>query len=157
MGQSANDYSLRPSISDNGQHVAFESAASNIVNPDRNDQIDVILYDRSPITNRAALSGSPTINPGNSGIYHLIGEVPFSNYYILGSSSLGGFVYNYQYLELGDGIRLLESGTLDQNAEAFYQTPVIPPRLSGASFYIEAYVEQSLDVIDSNVFAISVL
>jgi Tol biopolymer transport system component len=39
-------YSGIPSISANGRFVAFEAPASDLVNGDRNDAVDVFLHDR---------------------------------------------------------------------------------------------------------------
>jgi Tol biopolymer transport system component len=44
-GIEANGYSTSPSISDNGQYVAFESRASNLVSNDTNDKQDIFVYD----------------------------------------------------------------------------------------------------------------
>ena len=46
-GKQGNGYSSDPSISANGRYVAFESAASNLVNGDTNAHVDVFLRDRS--------------------------------------------------------------------------------------------------------------
>ena len=46
VGEQANGDSLGPSLSADGRYVAFESYASNLVQVDTNDAIDVFIHDR---------------------------------------------------------------------------------------------------------------
>jgi Tol biopolymer transport system component len=45
-GTASNGHSFRPSISDDGRHVVFDSLASNLVPGDTNRTVDAFLYDR---------------------------------------------------------------------------------------------------------------
>lgn len=45
-GTQADNYSAHPSISANGQFVAFQSEASNLVNGDDNEYMDIFIHDR---------------------------------------------------------------------------------------------------------------
>lgn len=57
-----NNHSSRPSISGDGQHVAFESYATDLApGTDKNDQLDVFVYDApTGITTRIGGSSGPT-------------------------------------------------------------------------------------------------
>ncbi|MCB0310017.1 MAG: PD40 domain-containing protein [Bdellovibrionales bacterium] len=58
-GLSPNAASYSPSISDDGQHIAFISEASDIVNSDTNNASDVFVYNRDDTTtSRVSLSSS---------------------------------------------------------------------------------------------------
>ncbi len=45
-GHQANNHSFYPSLSADGRYVAFESAASNLVPGDANDEEDIFIHDR---------------------------------------------------------------------------------------------------------------
>jgi len=51
-GNSGNDSSYDPSISDDGRYVAFESRATDLVSGDTNSRFDVFVYDRQTDTTR---------------------------------------------------------------------------------------------------------
>jgi Ca2+-binding RTX toxin-like protein len=79
-----NDFSGSPSISADGSYVAFNSYASNLVNGDSNNAVDVFVYD----------SGAGTQNPwtGTPGddTYTYIGTDNFTGYGLAGNDSLVG-------------------------------------------------------------------
>jgi Tol biopolymer transport system component len=57
-----NGYSSDPSMSDDGQHIAFESAASNFYSGDTNGHVDVFVRDRSAgVTKVASIDDSGVI------------------------------------------------------------------------------------------------
>ena len=57
QGVQANDYSSEPMLSGDGQHVVFESAATNLVGGDTNAMVDVFLRDMiTGKTKRASVS-----------------------------------------------------------------------------------------------------
>lgn len=73
-GAQANGDSAFPSISDNGQVVAFSSSASNLVNGDGNGTVDIFVRDRTAGTTRrvsvssaGAGGNGASINPALSG------------------------------------------------------------------------------------------
>ena len=47
-GKEGNDNSGNPSISSNGQVIAFQSFASNLVSGDTNNELDIFVYERQP-------------------------------------------------------------------------------------------------------------
>ena len=57
-GTQANDSSSHPSISSDGQFVAFQSLASNLVSGDTNGKLDVFVRDRNPDTPHTTLRES---------------------------------------------------------------------------------------------------
>ncbi|MBI1850421.1 MAG: PD40 domain-containing protein [Planctomycetes bacterium] len=58
-GQQSNEQSLWPSISREGRYVAFESLASNLVEGDTNDQLDVFVHDQADgSTTRVSVTGA---------------------------------------------------------------------------------------------------
>ncbi len=66
-GNEGNGYCLNPSISANGQFVAFESEASNLVASDTNDQRDVFVHDRNTgITTRVSVDSAGNQSEGLS-------------------------------------------------------------------------------------------
>jgi hypothetical protein len=157
LGDPADDYSLRPSVSGDGLRLAFESAASNIVSPDNNQRGDVFLLDLDPILDRATLAGPTSIPVGSAASYTLVGDMPLASYNILGSRSLGGYVFKYHYFDLGAKIYNLDGGYLDSNSQATFNTGVIPARLSGRTIYLEAYIDQANEILDSNSVTVSIL
>lgn len=67
LGVQANDDSGNPSISDDGRFVAFTSAASNLVDDDINDKLDVFVHDRmTGLTEVASISSSGAIANANA-------------------------------------------------------------------------------------------
>ncbi|MRR37709.1 hypothetical protein EG829_24260, partial [bacterium] len=65
-GAEGNDNSSKPSISDNGRFVTYESAASNLVSTDGNSKADAFVRDTwLGITLRASLASDGT--EGNNG------------------------------------------------------------------------------------------
>jgi hypothetical protein len=52
-GQQSNGDSINPSVSDNGQYIVFESAASNLVEDDTNNADDIFMHDTQ--TNQTVL------------------------------------------------------------------------------------------------------
>jgi len=62
----ANGFSVRPSISDDGRFVAFESRASNLVANDVNGLTDVFVYDRQTATTQRLSAGANTQGRGPS-------------------------------------------------------------------------------------------
>ena len=66
-GAQANSYSYNPSISSNGNFVAFDSMASNLVGADGNSVTDVFVHDsNSGITERVSLNSSGAQANGHS-------------------------------------------------------------------------------------------
>ena len=66
-GVEANGASTWPVISGDGRHVAFASAATNLVAGDTNERTDVFVFDRATgTTTRESLSSSGTQANGNS-------------------------------------------------------------------------------------------
>ncbi len=65
---SGNNHSFKPAISGDGQHVAFQSYATNLApNADTNDQMDVFVRDRATgISTRLGGSTGPSFNPSVS-------------------------------------------------------------------------------------------
>jgi Tol biopolymer transport system component len=60
-------YGSRVAVSGNGRYVAFTSAASNLVDSDRNDSLDVFVHDRvTHATIRASVSSEGGSRPGES-------------------------------------------------------------------------------------------
>lgn len=58
-GAGGNDQSVRPSISDNGRYVVFESLASNLVTGDTNDKWDIFVRDRQTnVTERVSVAAN---------------------------------------------------------------------------------------------------
>jgi PKD repeat protein len=58
-GSEANGASTNPVISADGNYIAFESSATNLVNSDANNVIDIFVYDRtSGITTRVSVDSS---------------------------------------------------------------------------------------------------
>ena len=56
-GSQADDFSANPAISGDGRYVAFNSAATNLVNDDTNWQSDVFVHDRvTGITERVSVA-----------------------------------------------------------------------------------------------------
>ena len=81
-GAQSNGCSRSPAISAKGQHVAFQSDASNLVPEDTNQQTDVFLYDRnarSTVRVSVATGGAQTT------------EACIPNYYYGGYSCYPGF------------------------------------------------------------------
>ncbi len=67
-GAQGNDFSLNPSISDDGRYVAFSSQASNLDGGDTTDDWDVFLRDRqSGTTERVSVDSGGTQGIGDSG------------------------------------------------------------------------------------------
>jgi Tol biopolymer transport system component len=66
-GTPANDRSGQPDISDDGRFVAFTSAASNLVDGDTNDALDVFLHDRARgVTERLSVADDARQGDGDS-------------------------------------------------------------------------------------------
>jgi hypothetical protein len=66
-GTQADGASIRPSISADGRHVAYQSEASNLAPGDTNGGADVFVYDRlSGATKRLSVSGGGGEGNGNS-------------------------------------------------------------------------------------------
>ncbi|WP_293205357.1 MULTISPECIES: hypothetical protein [unclassified Microcoleus] len=66
-GEQGNGISSLPSISNNGQIVAFQSLASNLVAGDTNNRADVFVRDlQANTTNRISVSGTGEQGNGNS-------------------------------------------------------------------------------------------
>jgi len=67
-GKQADGYSFDPSISDDGRFVAFASSATNLsVKADRNDDVDVFVYDRrARTTNRVSVNTARKEGNGDS-------------------------------------------------------------------------------------------
>jgi len=66
-GNQADDNSYFPSLSANGRHVAFESAATNLVQGDSNGTLDVFHHDRKKgVTRRVSIGLSVTQGNGGS-------------------------------------------------------------------------------------------
>lgn len=67
-GAQGNQYSRYPAISADGRYIAFESAASNLVADDANDNIDIFVHDRyTGTTSRVSVSSDGL--EGNSHSY----------------------------------------------------------------------------------------
>lgn len=65
-GVQGNDFSSQPAISDDGRYVAFISAASNLVDGDSNQRLDVFVRDRvAKVTRRVSVA---TGGKGGNGI-----------------------------------------------------------------------------------------
>ncbi|WP_053764206.1 S8 family serine peptidase [Streptomyces sp. AS58] len=63
-GAQGNDFSLTPTLSGDGRHVGFNSAATNLVPGDTNGQTDAFVHDRSTgTTERVSVASDGT--PGN--------------------------------------------------------------------------------------------
>jgi Tol biopolymer transport system component len=68
LGMEGNDFSIFPTLSGDGQIVAFESNASNLVAGDTNGLKDVFVHDRSTgVTERISVDSSGTEANGDSG------------------------------------------------------------------------------------------
>ena len=77
-GTEANNWSCSPSISSNGRFVAFNSAASNLIEGDTNNAWDTFVYDRqNKIVERVSIASAGT--EGNQGFaLNIIGN-PVAN------------------------------------------------------------------------------
>jgi WD40 repeat protein len=74
-GKQGNDYSIAPSISDDGRFVAFVSAASNLVSGDKNGQVDVFVRDRvNGTTERVSVDSSGAESNDSSGVATLTAD-----------------------------------------------------------------------------------
>ena len=67
-GSQGNDDSEKPSISSNGRYIAFQSDASNLVNGDTNEEMDVFLHD-SQTGETTLISVANDGSPGNDWSY----------------------------------------------------------------------------------------
>ena len=71
-GEEGDDWSSHPAISADGQFVAFDSGASNLVPGDTNDEWDVFVRDRGPVLQvdidiKPGSERNP-VNPGSEGV-----------------------------------------------------------------------------------------
>ena len=68
-GAQANEWSSRPSISGDGRFITFQSEASNLINGDTNDSMDVFVHDiQSGLTSRVSVATDGTQANSTSGI-----------------------------------------------------------------------------------------
>jgi len=60
-GNNESGWSVRPAISSDGRYVAFASLASNLVNGDTNNSVDVFVHDRETVdTTRVSVDSAVT-------------------------------------------------------------------------------------------------
>jgi Tol biopolymer transport system component len=69
-GNQGNDFSYNPAISTNGNYIAFETYASNLVTGDTNNSRDIFVYDNLPIIGIAAIDPSAS-ESGDVGIFRI--------------------------------------------------------------------------------------
>ncbi|MCB0014597.1 MAG: hypothetical protein KDE34_21935, partial [Anaerolineales bacterium] len=66
QGGQANDFSFLPAISADGQLIAFQSDARNLVPGDSNFRSDIFVYNRSAVGLTPTPSPSPTSSPSST-------------------------------------------------------------------------------------------
>ena len=92
-GVQGNDWSISPSITSDGQLVAFASRASNLVAGDTNGRIDVFVHDRSAgVTERVSVDSSGSEGNQDSGVYgvSISSDGQFVAFYSVASNLVAG-------------------------------------------------------------------
>ena len=90
-GQEGNAHSWYPSISDDGQLVAFFSAASNLVSGDTNASLDVFVYDRGANTiERVSVNDSAQEGDGDSSLARISADGRYVAFCSLATNLVAG-------------------------------------------------------------------
>jgi len=146
-----------PSISAGGRYVAFESISYNLVPGDTNHREDIFVHDRwsGEGINSIWLEGpttSPVLSPIDLSWQSTRGS---SRYWVLGSPTVSGFVFDGHSFDLGLPVTLLEVGINAVNGIGRYSSPPIPAQAAGLSIYFEIVAEDGAGVLyDSNVIQV---
>ncbi len=111
-GAQATASSDAPDISDNGQWIAFSSAANNLVTGDSNSAIDIFVHDRvSGVTERVSLDSAGMQRPSPSTQAAISPDGRFVAYLYNGSGNERG-IYLYDRTALATRLIGLPSGTV---------------------------------------------
>jgi len=101
-GTQANDWSSRPSISGDGRFTAFQSEASNLVNGDTNEVMDVYVHDiESGLTSRVSVASDGAQGNGISAIPaistngHFVAFSSNASNLVIGDIINAGHIYLY--------------------------------------------------------------
>ncbi len=129
-GEQADGWSAAASISDDGRHVSFVSAAANLVPGDTNQQADIFLYHRVTgktlrisIASDGAQGNGPSSMPAISGDGTVIAYVSESDNLVTGDTNGQADVFVYQRL-LAETRRISLSAAGGQ-AEGWSGSPMI--------------------------------
>lgn len=154
-GGDANDRSLLPAVNADGCVIAFKSYASNLVDNDRNDKVDVFTFDRAAgsLTERAPLrpatgsSGNPNDNsfpPSLNAEGSLVAFASLANNLTPGdfNSDADVFVYD-RPAQMTSILTLREEGELGGGA------PDLPPSLSGDGRFL-VFSASSEKIVDND-------
>ncbi len=153
-GQPTNERSLLPSISGDGCVIAFKSYASNLVENDTNDKVDVFAFDRSansvervPARPATGSSGNPNDNsfpPGLNFDGSFVAFASLSNNLTPGDFNTDADVFLYSR-----GPQQTSVLTLREDGELGGGAPDLPPSLSADGRYV-AFSASSSKIVDND-------
>lgn len=136
-----NDRSVLPAISADGCVIAFKSYASNLVDNDTNDKVDVFAFDRSadsteriPVQPATGSSGNPRDNsfpPALNGDGSIVAFASLSNNLTPGDVNTDADVFVYDR-----GSQVTSILTLREDGELGGGAPDLPPSLSADARFV---------------------
>jgi hypothetical protein len=138
-GIEGNDGSTNPSISANGQFVAFDSNASNLVSGDTNGFSDVFVRDRTTGSelNTIILTSSfhaPVLSPLDLAWF---GAPPNSNYWLAYSKFSNGSIIGGHEFNLGAPYVIAATGVNSSDGTGSHSSIPIPSSAAGITIFIE--------------------
>lgn len=159
LGEEGNDWSEIASISWDGSSVAFRAKATNLIENDLNDSVDVFLYRRlgGQGTNSIYLVGPASVAVGSRAQLEWHTAPANSYYWIARSHANTGSVLGGHSLDLARPISVISSGVNSGQGNGSFLSDPVPAGASGWIVYVEVVARNALSTLfDSNVLSITI-